>query len=192
MSEWDRLMRLQRHTEGTQIGAQHSDAIDAIRTSRQVLETPDPVTPIIADFVEDFRVAISESYGVLATALEDARQRIMESPSWAAVGDEERNAVLRKAGLDLPSEPDLGDANQVVAALDASPLSAWKTRIDAVPARESQAMTELAQIAQPKVKVVPVHLPNRIIKSQEDIDAYVTDVRTALEANLKDGTHLSI
>ena len=86
----------------------------------------------------------------------------------------------------------LDTADEVVHSLDNMPISAWQTSIDAVPARESQVMQALARLAQPEVKVVAVQLPARILRTPEDIEKYLTDVRQILEDELEDGTHLSV
>ena len=57
LAQWDLLDRLHRHADGTGLGVGEDEAIRAIHNGRQVLQTPDPVAPILQQLVDDFRAA---------------------------------------------------------------------------------------------------------------------------------------
>ena len=68
----------------------------------------------------------------------------------------------------------------------------WDDLVEAVPARESNAAAEIAQLATPSIEVVPVRLPRRVITSKEQLEEFLSDARSVLEATLESGKHPSV
>jgi hypothetical protein len=69
--------------------------------------------------------------------------------------------------------------------LDSIPLSGWKDRISLVPTRRDQARLRAAKELEPEsVTVAP---PSATLKSPEDLDNYVDDLRGKVQPHLDAG-----
>nr|MBA2724654.1 BREX system P-loop protein BrxC [Actinomycetota bacterium] len=193
MTQWQVVKRLLAHAAGLGFSFEPSAAISTIEARRQLLANPDPVQPIVESITNEIRTRLQKAHADLESTTNEAIAHAGQLPSWSIVGDSEARSVLARHGLSTPSLPKLGSPTDVLAALDINPLADWKNRIDAIPARLAAVQAELAQLAQPEAEVRRIKLPSRVLKSADDIDAYVAEVRQLLRAALIDNTtHLSI
>ena len=96
--QWALLQRLRAKAAHLDVEAEHAGAINSILESRRLLETPDPVAPIVQEYVSSLRDAIVERYSVLVDALEQAQERSEGSESWNRADAATRERILKKAG----------------------------------------------------------------------------------------------
>jgi hypothetical protein len=61
----------------------------------------------------------------------------------------------------------------------------WPDRIGAVGPRAQQALIAVAKAVEPKAR--RVSLPSRTLRTADDVESYVGDVRQALLAEINDG-----
>jgi len=69
--------------------------------------------------------------------------------------------------------------------LDARPLKEWQTLCDALPQRFAKALNAAAKLLEPKA--VPVQLPKRTLKTEQEVDAWLDSARKVIVTQLKDG-----
>jgi hypothetical protein len=191
-AEWQTLQRLLNHASGLPVVEEKASEIAAVEEGRQLLANPNPLNPLVETVGAELRAQLNEAHVELKKAVEEAISDLKKSPNWATVGDDDAREVLARHGLRDPQLGKVGSPAELLAVLDATPLSDWKNRIDAIPTRVAAVQVELAQLAQPEVTVKPVKLPSRVLKTAEEVDEFVTEVRDVLHAALDDNTHLSV
>ncbi len=192
MAAWKMLQRLLGHALGLDVVGQYSAGVAAIESDRQVLANPDLVQPILDAVTTELRGRLQQAHAALLRATEEAVSQLRALPAWSVVGDSAAADVLGRHGLAVPPSLSIGSAHDVLAALDKTPLADWDNRKDAIPARVAAVQAELAQLAQPEATVKQVNLPGRVLKTPNEIDAYVEEIRSLLHGELTDNAHLSV
>lgn len=74
---------------------------------------------------------------------------------------------------------------QLLATLDARPLAVWKDWTLTVPVRIQAAREQAAKLLEPKA--VRVHPKSTTLHDANEVDAYLTDLRATIMAELGEG-----
>ena len=123
-----------------------------------------------------------------ADTLESARKAAVDGlanhSAWTALATDVQARLLGENKLSPEAKPALGDAGAVVAAVQARPLSSWGAEVDAVPARAAKALEAAVRFTAPKAGTVT--LPTATISSADEVEAYLSDLRTRLTEALAD------
>ena len=123
----------------------------------------------------------------LATASAKERTGLEHSDGWAELNPDQQSAVLAVAGLAAPEPPDVSSLDKLLAALDAQPLRSYQDRIDALPAKAAGARRKIAEIVDPDPPVVSVKPPGATLKSEAEVDAYLSALRDQLIEHVNAG-----
>ena len=181
-SAWNELQRLLRHADGLPIAATLAPAITAIRDGRQLLDDPDPTAPLLVDLSAALRTDLASRAEQLAAAQEAAAADLENWDDWNRLDPSDQQAIIADAKL-LPSEPpDVSTDAALLQVLDATPLAGWLDRISLVPGRRDQARQRAAKLVEPES--VTVALPSATIKSADDLQGYVDDVRARVQPHI--------
>lgn len=101
-------------------------------------------------------------------------------PNGASSPPEDRAAILRDVQLSAPENtPKLGTLAELLDSLAVCSPQRWTEKRDALGGQLSRAFTLAAQKLEPKVQ--PVTPPHRILHDEADLDAWLTEVRTAVK-----------
>ena len=190
--QWQTIQRLLKHAAGLGLAAKHEEAVAAIEQGRQLLANPDPARPILESITDELRALLQAAHRELTAATEEALAQARRLPSWTVVGESEGRSTAGRHGLNVSALGSLGSPMELVAALDATPLATWESRRDAIPTRLAAVQADLAQLAEPEVEIKRVTLPRRVLKTSDDIDNYVDEVRQILHSSLTENAHLSV
>ena len=183
--EWHDLQRLLHHAKGLTVATTLAPPVAAIRDGRQLLDTPDPIAPLLADVTKALRAEVKNSAGQLATAQRDAVAELEAWDEWSRLDTADRDAIVSDAKLVLGDLPDVSTDAKLLAALDATPLSGWHDRISLVPGRRDQARRRAARHLEPTS--VTVRLPSATIKTSDDLQSYVEELRAGVQPHLDAG-----
>ena len=156
--------------------------VEAIRTDRLLLAEPDPVAPLLNRLTDLLKTALTgakqqynDLYDAQMTALQDNQYFKPLTP-------EEKHQIL--ATNKILAKPDIKtlNASELLMQLQKVSLDAWQTRCAALPSQFQAAVDEAVKLSAPKA--ITFILPKRTLNSQVDIDAYLTELKTDLEAAL--------
>jgi hypothetical protein len=181
-TRWQEIQRLLRHAEGLPVAAELSPAVGAIRDSRQLLDDPDPIAPLLSQLTKSLRDELARRVQELATAQAAAVAELEAWEEWSKLNPEDRNAICAACTLVPMAPPDVSTDAKLLEVLDASPLSAWQDRTSLVPTRRDQARQRAAKKLEPES--VPVALPSATIKNLDDLKAYFEQVRALVKPHL--------
>ena len=146
---WRRVTRLRRHANTLAGFGEVCTELDAIETQRSLLADTDHLAPLAAQLASELRAALTERRRDLAAAVERAAKELAGDPTWQKLSAEAQEEIRRQCALDPPRELDIATDEDLLAALDERPLSAWQASIDAARERVSQALAEAARLLQP-------------------------------------------
>jgi hypothetical protein len=169
-----------------------SDALraetEAIRTDRLLYRNPDPVQPLLSALTEKLRDALN-NLKLRYNALYDAQMEALQANEYfSKLAPEQKHPILVRHQLIAKPELKPLDAQGLLLQLQKISLDGWHTKIAALPGQFQAAVDEAVQLLAPQAKAF--YLPKRTLNNQADIEAYVAELKTQLEAALKDAASI--
>ncbi|MHB8898382.1 MAG: BREX system P-loop protein BrxC [Thermoguttaceae bacterium] len=185
LPRWKTLGQLLKHADGLPEAEEVRPQYQAILDNRQLLNNPNPVPPLCDTLAKALRTSLGKSVDLYTDTIQTEMEALSSSDVWqSATAEQQRNVV---ASHNLDDEPNLrlGTEAELLETLDRASLETWKTRIDAVPQRFSQAKLELARLLEPRASKVT--LPGATIKTEPELDEYLARCRKVIVEKLGDG-----
>lgn len=160
-------------------------ALEAVRNARSLIADPDPVPPIVAAATDALRNRLNVSYDTWEKEWQSAEKRLAQDPAWGRLSPDQKHRI-REANQLLPAtKPTLETPEAVAEALQKRRLSEWDNMTKALSARVYDALAEAAAEWEPEAR--PVTLPAGLIRTEADLDTWLTEVRTRIVFALADG-----
>jgi hypothetical protein len=182
---WRDLQRLLGHATGLNVAVRLTPDVNAVRDDRQLLDGPDPVPPMIDELTSALRAEVLERAERHAAAQRAAAAELEGSAEWSKLELADQQAIIADAQLVAGAPPDVSTDAALLAALDDTSLSSWTERIEMVPVRHDRARKDAAQRLEPES--VPVPLPQATVRSIDDLERYVEDLRARVRPHLDAG-----
>ena len=152
---------------------------------RALLGEPDPVPPLLAGTADVLRAAISAAHEQYAKTFDAGFRDLEDSASWESLGVEDRQGILRSVNLTRRESPHLDTPAAILDALDRTSLSEWDDRTAALPGRFTQALQEAARRLEPKA--VPLSLRHANLTTEEEVNAYLDELRARIMSHVHEG-----
>ena len=172
---WKEFQRLLRHAEGRPFANQVAVAADAVRDGRLLLDDPDPVKPLMDELADSLREELKQRREQLISAQEGAIHQLESWDEWSKLDSSARESILAESKLIAPSTDDISSDTKLLEALDTTSLGAWQDRIGLIPGRRDLARQRAAKQLEPEaISLTP---PSATLKTNQDLDAYLTDLR---------------
>jgi hypothetical protein len=114
-------------------------------------------------------------------------ERLAQDDNWQKLEPEQRNLLLSEQKLTLSDKPEFNVASteSVLTTLDKLPLATLVERVVALPARFDNVAADAAELMEPQAQFIQV--PRRTLKSEDEIDAWLEDVKLQLTTALELG-----
>lgn len=190
LPRWQTLQHLAKHAESLPVAAEVRPQIQAILENRSLLAEPDPLPPLIATLTEALRQSLQEAAQRLRQNYSQEMEVLAGTATWGQLDAGQQASILAQAQIVEPAQVQTGTEEALIAALDARPLPTWQSRLDALPVRFEQARTQAAKLLEPKaVKVIP---KAATIKTGDELEAYLGDLRDDVQAHLEQGNPVVI
>jgi hypothetical protein len=184
---WKTLKRLLEQANGLSGAEVLVAQVTHVEQQRQLLEDPDPVTPLAASLTQLLRDELNRLDADYQTRHKNGMARLGVDTNWKQLEPEQRNSLLAAQKLTLSEAPKVQVANtdEVLATVDRLSLSSFADRVAAIDSRFDSVLVAAAELMEPKAQFVK--LPNRTIKTDEDIEAWLLDVKQIIAQALKNG-----
>ena len=189
LPKWEVVEHLARHAGELPAAKPHLDQIDAIRTQRLLLEPTDSVAPIRLGLAGQLREAVTSAHTDHAAAHEQAAAMLAAHDIWKKLDTAQQASILGAVGLTTPLKPDVSSDEALGRHLDARPLKVALAERDAIAGRIQQAIERAAKLLEPKLRAVPIE--RATLRTEEEVDQWLTRQKTALLQALKDGPVLT-
>jgi hypothetical protein len=166
LPSWQILKQLVNHAKTLADETLIAD-VKTIENQRQLLAEPDLITPLINTFSQLLRDELNRLSSDYKTRHQNGMNRLNADSNWQQIEPEKRNELLKQEHLTLSDEPKIQVATteEVLATLD------------------SQSLSELLE---PQAQFVKV--PSRTLKSEDDIETWLAEVREQLMTAIELGT----
>lgn len=183
---WEQLQPLLAQGAGLPQLAEISEQAEAVKAGRQLLDQPDPVEPLLAAASTALRDAVTLASARVHTEYETAVSSLAGSREWNRLDQTDTDRILAESGLMSPASPDISTTTALIASLGQTSLAAWRDKAEAIPERAQRARMLAIKAVEPQaVSFAP---PKANLKTQEDVERYVGELKAALLKAIEDGT----
>ena len=180
--EWHRLETFLYHARNLPAAAELRPQTDSIRSERSLLSGPNPLPPLLGKGTAALRGAVSDAHGRLAAERDREVAELEASDDWSKLTPRDRADVLKSNGLKPVPDLDIGTDQALLDCLEETALKDWDDRFLALRARVDRAREEAARLLAPKA--VTVRPAAATLKSREDVEAYVNQLKERLLAQI--------
>jgi hypothetical protein len=143
------------------------------------------VPTLCARLTDDLRTEVRAAREKHLEGYSDKIGDVEDDPVWQRLSEADRQQIRRAHGL-VPLEPlVVGTDAELLATLGSTPLKEWENKTAAIAERIKAALLEAARRLEPKAERVT--LPSASLKTEADVDAYMTKVRAAIMAHIVEG-----
>jgi hypothetical protein len=185
LPRWQRLQDLCAMAAGLQDVQEVVGSINAIESSRGLLADPDLVPPIVQKVLGALRDALNSLQGELETIFEREQARLEASDVWRKLPDEQREQLVHRFNLQKTPPIKVANEEEVYSSLRENSLANRRNIVDALPQRFQSALEEATRLLVPKA--TRVSLPTATIQNEQELEAWVGEVRAAVREGLKKG-----
>ena len=182
---WERLQRLAAHATALPVMDEVRPEIQAILESRSLLDDTDYVSPLAKRLEGALREAILDAHKRCEETLSEALRSLETSKDWQKLPAPEREAISRSNRLDPISGLDVADEERLLRALETRSLQGWAELAEGLPTRFAQARADTARALEPKVQNVA--LRSNILRSEDEVETWLTSTQADLLRRLADG-----
>jgi hypothetical protein len=162
-----------------------TEEIEAISTDRLLFHTPDLVAPKLDLLVEKLKNALNALKGRYISVYDQKMETLQSSADFIALTPDQKHQILAKNQLLTKPEIKPLDAHGLLNQLRQTSLPLWETKIAALQTQFQYALDEAIQITRPMAETVL--LERKTLSSVEEIEEYLTSLRTKLENLVSSG-----
>lgn len=159
------------------------EEVDAIRDNRLLLKEPDPVSPILQRMVDTLNESLSDLMKIYLEKYEELMEELQNSEYFDKLSPEQKREILLSNQLIHKYEVKRLEAQSLANHLRKISLDDWKTKISALDSQFQQAKEEAVNLSSPKSEFYT--LPKRTLDSEEEISAYVEEIKKDLTEIIK-------
>jgi len=187
LPSWNKLKRLSVHADGVNDAEVIITQINNIESERQLLEQTDLIAPLIITLTQLLREEINDLSTKFENNWEIGETLLVSDKNWNQLEQEQRYKLRFNQQLIDAYKPmiNVESTDDIINTLNLLPLSAFKDRVAALPARFDQVKLGAAKLLEPEVQ--EVSLPYRTLKTEEEVDQWLKDVEIILKDKIKKG-----
>ena len=184
---WIILKHLMAHVVGIRDAEVIQAQMKTIDQQRQLLEDPDLIVPLVANLTQLLRDELNRLDNEYETNYTQGFERLQKDSNWQQLELEQRDQLMSVQLLHESARPkvEVQSTADVLSTLNNCSLPMFVDRVAAVSARFDKVAADAAKISEPQAKVF--QMPRHTLKTEEEIDVWVDDVKRQLKAALKQG-----
>lgn len=183
--EWETLKLLLKHGKTLPESEDLIKQADAVRDERQLFNKTDPLPAIHKDAVKILRNAVKKAHDEFKTVYDREMASLKNNDNWKKISSEQRQGILDAEGITGILSLSIGDDSSLLRTLKETPLTVWKTKIDALPTQFSNAALCAAKLLEPETQTIK--LSSGTLKTEDDVKSWVKGVENDLLSKIKDG-----
>lgn len=184
---WHDVTCLMAHAANLSSAETLQAQVETIKQQRLLIEEPDPVAPLLASLTQLLREELNRLQNDYSARHEEGMKRLSVDANWQQLTPEQRHQLLSEQSLHDAARPkvEVQSASDVLTTLDRCNLSMFADRVAAMPARFDNVVREAAELCEPQTQFIQI--PRRMLKTDEDISAWLEEVEQRLKTALENG-----
>ena len=185
MPKWDLLLSLLRQAIDLSVCEEIAADASAILENRRLLAEPNPVPPLLSKVAGALRDALKEARDRHLAAYDEKMTDLLGNEDWSRLSVDQQKEIRARRGLGPVPPLKLDTDEDLLHQLQRTPLDAWEDKTAAVAERITQALLDAARAAKPTAQ--RFSLKPAMIASEEELDAYLDEVRAGALKIIRDG-----
>lgn len=182
---WEKLQRLLQTDGATAVAEDIMAQVGAVADKRLLLADPDSVTPLLKALEDILRNQLNTYYQNYQETYYRGMEELAQNSTWQKISQDRQGAILITCGINQPDIISSGTYEKLLASLQKYPLSSWPDRIEALKGRLQKARELAIQELEPQIQLCDI--PKRTLKSSDDIEAWLQEVRQQLGKAIEKG-----
>ncbi len=154
--------------------------VNTIVQQRQLLDEPDPVQPLVNCLTQLLRETLNSLKSSWEQYWNSGEEKLEADQNWRMLEPEQRYEIRSRQQLTEAYIPSISVENTgtILETLSVTGIEAIQDRIAAMPSRFDNVIFEAAKMMEPKVQ--SVSLPGRTLKTEQDIENWISEVKDIL------------
>lgn len=183
--EWDKLQKFLTAGAGVGAMADVETAAKGILDGRLLLDNSDHVPPMVKQAAQALRTAVTGAHGAFASRHAELLKELEASEAWKAISGTQRMALMSEEGISSVPDLEVGSDEQLLAALQQTPVASWNDKTAALTARFQNAARKAAKLLEPKTQYVT--LTSGLLRTEAEVKAWLSEQEATLLAELEKG-----
>lgn len=187
LPSWQTLQKLLSHCGDMKAAVEIHQQTEAIKHQRLLLTDPDPIKPLLQSLEQELRKELNKLDAKYESQHAEGVKRLQADSNWQQLEPEQRNQLLAKQKLTNAERPEvnLQSTQEILTTLSHMPLPMFSDRLAAMDGRFNLVFEGAAELMEPEAQFV--HLPRPTMKTVEEIDQWLTEIRGKLVTALGEG-----
>ena len=183
--EWDKLQKFLTAGAGVGAMADVETAAKGILDGRLLLDNSDHVPPMVKQAAQALRTALTGTHGAFASRHAELLKELEASAAWNAISGTHRMALMSEEEISSVPDLEVGSDEQLLAALQQTPVASWNDKTAALTARFQNAARKAAKLLEPKTQYVT--LTSGLLRTEAEVEAWLGEQEATLLAELEKG-----
>lgn len=184
-SQWSELRDVLRHCKGLVFEQEIETERQAIIDNRSLLVSPDPIEPLIKKAFNGIRDSIVARQGDYEEEFKRCLKSLEEDEQWEELSAQAQQKILAEHSIDTLPKLQLDSNERVLESLEDCSLSQWNDKRASLMSKFDAART--AAIAELTPAVKNVRIPRRLIKTEEELSAWLAEAEKRIRDQLTNG-----
>jgi hypothetical protein len=183
--EWEKLQKFLTAGAGVGALAEAETAAKGVLDDRLLLDNSDHVPPLLKQAAQTLRTAVAGAHGAFARRHAELLKELEASEARQKISGQQRITIMSEEGIASVPDLEVGSDEQLLSALQQTPVSSWNDKTAALTARFQNAARKAAKLFEPKTQYVT--LKSGTLRTEADVKAWLGAQETTLVAKLKEG-----
>ena len=183
--EWEKLQRLLGVGAGVGALGEVETAARGVLDGRLLLDSSDHVPPLVKQAAQSLRTAVTAAHQAFATRHAELLKDLEANDAWQKISGQQRTTILSEEGIASVPGLEVGSDDELLAALQRTPVSSWNDKTAALTARFQNAARKAARLLEPKTQYVT--LKSGTLRTEAEVKAWLAEQEPTLLAELKKG-----
>ncbi len=182
---FQRLQALLRHADGLDAAADVEIQTAAVVQGRRLLDSTDPVPPLVARLADALRTALAHAHERYGEIYDEESQRLASAESWRWIENRDSDAILQRLHIEMPPAGATGTEQEILDTLERVSLDGWRTRTLALPQLFAHARAAADKLVEPKIR--HIKLEAATLRTPEDVAAWIDRTNQDLLNQVRQG-----
>jgi hypothetical protein len=156
-----------------------------IKKERLLLHEPDMIIPLTKSLENRLRKILNEIFNKYENTFGDLSKQLDLNSEWYVLDDDKKEEIKKDCGITKIKQLNLGSYDELINTLKLYPLKSWNDRQAALKPKFEKALELAIKEKEPKLQIVDIS--KRTLKSDEDIDLWIEEIREQLKRKLENG-----
>jgi hypothetical protein len=183
--EWEKLQKFLSVGTGVGALAEVEAAAKGILDGRLLLDNSDHVPPMIKQAAHALRTAVTGAHTGFASRHAELLNELEASDAWKKISGQQRISIMGSEGISSVPDLEVGSDEQLLSALQNTPVASWNDKTAALTARFQNAGRKAAKLLEPETQYVT--LKSDTLRTEAEVKAWLATQETTLVAKLKEG-----